>query len=261
VGSTISFNLANPLSDAFGWRGVWWFGAVAALVAAVLVGLALGKASEQITEPQSVAVKPGDHAQGHPPGSLWPWLLNPASWLLAMVLGAFSLCMVTYSTWAPMFFMESLGLGKGTASFYGSLIFTVGIVGNVVAGLVIDRTRDRYRMLILYCLLASMLFLGSFSLSSAALVGVYMVILGGVASFVITSIFTLAPATVPVPRHAAMGVSIAMVGSSLGTLVGPPFLGAVLSSGPWWLGGVSLGAVMGLGTAVAFVIWRQQRNV
>ena len=36
VGNVIMFNVAHPLLNTFGWRAVWWFGALLCLVALVV---------------------------------------------------------------------------------------------------------------------------------------------------------------------------------------------------------------------------------
>jgi hypothetical protein len=72
VGSFAMFNLAGPLMRAFGWQGLWWFGAALALAAMVIYGLV-------VSAPAAAPV-----ARAAPAGRVTlDVLLNPASWLLA----------------------------------------------------------------------------------------------------------------------------------------------------------------------------------
>ena len=48
-------------------------------------------------------------------------LLNPASWLLALVFGTFNFAFMGYATWVPSYYNQGLGLSLESASFYASL--------------------------------------------------------------------------------------------------------------------------------------------
>jgi nitrate/nitrite transporter NarK len=251
IGNVVMFNLAHPLMEALGWRAVWWFGAVLAAGAFVLVALVVA------SPPEDGAGKKRPSA---PPGELGRMLLNPDTWLLAFTFGAFGFALLGYNTWAPTFLMETLQVEPGAASFYASLMFLAAIPANIAAGWLMDRVKDRYRMLPVAFLITTVLFFWSFRLGSVAVVVPYMIALGLASNFIPTATFTLAPETMPRLEYAGLALGMVMAGTNVGGVAGPPALGAILSGGNWAMGGVCSSAVMALGTLVAWVLARRLRG-
>jgi MFS family permease len=70
LGNVTMFNAAHPLLATFGWRAIWWFGALLALTFLVIFSLV-------VTVPRR-ARQVGDRIAGSPTFSR-PVLLNPAS--------------------------------------------------------------------------------------------------------------------------------------------------------------------------------------
>jgi predicted MFS family arabinose efflux permease len=251
VGSVIMFNAAHPLVASFGWRSVWWFGALLAAATAVLWAFV-------------VADPPADAAAEVPspvaPAPLGRMLLNADSWLLALAFGTFAFSLLSYNTWAPAYLVDTMGMAPAQASLAASMVFLAGIPGNLFAGWILNRTRHRYRVLVLGFLVAGILFIPGFRLGSAAIVIPYMLVLGFVANIIPTTGFTLAPETMPAPSLAGLALAILSIGSGLGILVGPPSVGAVISARGWTAAGVLLVLVMGAGLATAVIAWRRARG-
>src|SRR5512143_1707284 len=105
VGSFIIYNLAAPLTNAFGWQSIWWFGALFALIAFVVYALVVS------APPAQANVSDQPHVEE---GSFGKMLLNPASWLLALIFGAFNFAFMSFSTWGPTYFNQGLGLSLET---------------------------------------------------------------------------------------------------------------------------------------------------
>jgi MFS family permease len=80
-----------------------------------------------------------------------------------------------------------------------------------------------------------------------------------VSNFVPTAVFTLAPETMPRIQLAGLGLAIVMTGTNVGSVAGPPALGAVLSSGDWVAGSIWLLAAMALGTVAAWYVAKRLR--
>jgi MFS family permease len=250
VGNALAFNLSEPLMQVLGWQAMWWFGALCALLAAIVYALV-------VTDPQQV---PGRPAAPCSASAFGRRLFNPPSWVLALAFATFTFCMLGYNTWAPTYLSGPAGIQPATANFLASLIFLVGLGTNLLAGWVIDRTRDRYRLLAVGFLFGAVLFSWSFSLQAVLPVALNTILLGTVAGFIVTSIFTLAPDTMELPQLASLGVAIAQVGSSVGTLTGPPALGLVIDLLGWPPAGLFLAAVMGVGLVTVVVARRPARS-
>jgi predicted MFS family arabinose efflux permease len=252
VGNVIMFNAAHPLMAACGWRAVWWFGALLALVAFLVCALV-------------VATPPGrsmrvDGSTQQEIGSLNRMLLNPTSWLLGLAFGLFGFSMLGYNTWAPSYLTETLRIDPATASFYASLMFVAGIPGSLVAGWAINRTQRRYALLTASLLVTGIILAGSFHLGSVRVVAPYMILLGFVSNFVPPTLFTLAPETMRILRFASLGLAVTIVGGNAGAMTEPPILGSVLSGGSWSSGSVVLVAAMRGGLIASLLAWRRMRT-
>jgi predicted MFS family arabinose efflux permease len=251
VGNVIMFNMAHPLIEAFGWRALWWAGALVALAAGVLVGVLVRNPSQEDTAPDRSSMAPAAHLRR---------LANPTTWLLALSFGAFGFCILGYNTWAPTYLVETLDIGAATASSYASLMFLAAIPANVFAGWLLNQMQDRYRGLPLLFLATSLLLVWSLRLPSAAIVVPYMLLLGLVSNFVPTFIFTLAPETMPGDLSAGLALATVMAVSNLGALAGPPSIGAILSQGTWATASSSLAVVMAMGALFAWLVRRKQKQ-
>ena len=251
LGNVIMFNLANPLLDALGWRAIWWFGALLALLGMVIYGLVVSDPPRPgVPIPHAASRSPLSVAGSPSPAPVARFLrrlLNPASWILGLAFGTLTFSMLGYITWAPTFLTERLHIDAAAASSYASLVFLAGIPGNILAGMILDRAQDRYRLLAICFLASSFVFAPSFLLGSVAVVVPYMILLGFITAYIPTAVFTLAPETMDRPQFAGLGLAIAMLGSSMGTLIGPPLLGSVISDGNWILGSLCLVLVTAFG--------------
>ncbi len=247
VGNVMIFNAAHPLQAAFGWRSIWWVGAGIAVLALSMFGLTV---TVPVSDSRRASVPIA-------PKMLGRTLLNGSSWLLALAFFALSFGLIGYNTWVPSFLIETMSLSVQAASFYASLMFLAGMLGNVVAGLVVNRTRNRHRLLTLVFLVTGLLFLFSFRLGSERLLVPYMGILGFVSNFIPTLVFTLAPETVERPEFAGMAMAMTAVCAGAGALIGPPVLGAVISRIGWAAGGICLAIVMLFGMVVSSLAWRR----
>ena len=195
VGSFIIYNLAAPLLKAFGWQGIWWFGALFALAAFVIYAA-------------TVSAPPAAEAANDQPReareAFGRVVLNPASWLLALVFSTFSFAFMGFATWGPTYFNQELGLNLEMASFYASLGSLAVIPSTLVAGRVLDRVRNRHMVMTVALAIAGVLLFWCFQLGSVDVIVPYTVALSFVAGFVPTTAFTLAPETMPDPRWAGL---------------------------------------------------------
>jgi MFS family permease len=242
VGGFIMYNLAGPLLNSFGWQGIWWFGALFASVALVIYAVV-------------VSAPPGTPTAGdHTPesgGSFGTSMFNPASWTLALVFATFNFTFLAYATWAPSYFNAALGVDSSTASFYASLMGLALIPSTLVAGWVLDHVKNRHLVITAALLLSGLLCLFSFQLGGANAIVPYMIMLGLVAGFVPTAIFTLASETMPDPRFAGLALGIVSTGQNLGMFFGPPIVGAKIAGGNWAAGIAPLVISLTIGVAAA----------
>ncbi|MBI5564668.1 MAG: MFS transporter [Chloroflexi bacterium] len=252
VGSIIMLNMAGPLQASFGWQGSWWFGAAFALVALIVYAVFVSApASTPSTHAPSPAVD----------SSFGKLLFNPASWLLALMFGAFNFAFMAVGAWSPMYFNQGLGVDPNTASFDASVPYLAVIPAMLIAGWVFDRVKNRHRVLTLAFAVCSIGMLWCFQLGSAAVIVPYMIVLGFSAGFIPTAAFTLAPETMPDPRFAGLALGVVSVGQNLGLSFGPPVVGALIANGNWaaGIGPVAVASAIGVAASIGLQISHTRR--
>jgi MFS family permease len=255
VGSFAIYNLAGPLTAAFGWRSLWWLGAALGV-------LAFGLYAALVDAPPKAA---GTPRPGEPPPSagegLRTVLSRPAPALLALTFATFTFAGTAYSTWAPTYLTDTLRLTPEAASFTASLSMLAVIPSAQVAGWVLDRVRRRNVVLTLAVLAWGLLWVMAFRLASPAMAALFMLATGFVGAYIPTAVFTLAPETLPRPELAGWVIGLVSVGQNLGMFLGPPVMGAVIAAGPWSAGLPILLGAAALGTATAYVLQRVAARV
>jgi predicted MFS family arabinose efflux permease len=251
IGNVLMFNLAYPLMNAFGWQSVWWFGVLMSAIALVLVALVVDSPSQTGSGASAAIAPTRDFGRN---------LLNPTSWLLALSFAIFGFSILGYNTWAPTYLTETLYMQPNAASFYASLMFVAAIPANILAGWLLNRLKDRYTLLPVAFLITTILFFWSFRLGSVSIVVPYMILLGLASNFVPTTTFTLAPETMPSVQIASLGLGIVIAGTNVGSLAGPPALGAVVSTSGWTAGSAFLVILMSVGTIVAWYVAKELRT-
>jgi predicted MFS family arabinose efflux permease len=250
LGNVTMFNLAPVLLRAFGWRSVWWFGALLSLAA-------LGVFAWVVREPRPDG-EPASQRRSDSPSLRH--VLRPTAWLLGACFCALSFCLIGYNTWAPTYLHDTLQMDAAAASSYASLLFLAGIAANLVAGWVMDHTVHRYRVLQAAFVATGLVFYWSFRLGSVGAIAPYMVAVGLASNLIPTSLFTLAPESMGAASLAGLAVAILTVASNVGVLAGPPALGALIGGGQWAAGSGVLMAVLGAGLVASLLAGRAARN-
>ena len=251
VGTFVMYNLAAPLMGSFGWQGIWWFGAVFALIALVIYAAV-------VSAPPTVEAAQDRSAEADQ--SFGRMLLNPASWILALVFAAFNFTFLAYATWAPLYFNRALGVDPLTASFYASLTSLAIIPSTIIAGWILDHFKNRHLVLTSALLISGILFVWSFQLSSAAAIVPYMIVLGLVGGFIPTATFTLAPETMPNPKFAGLALGMVSVGQNLGLFLGPPIVGNLIAEGNWAAGVIPLVVAAAIGVGASIMLQSRRAN-
>ncbi len=246
AGSLIIFNLANPLVNVAGWRGVWWFSGMMSFAALVCYALVVDAPSKgESAEEQTTSGTPVFYSK---------ILFNPACWILALVFAAFNFCFLALLTWEPIFLTTVIGITPAKASFDVSIISVAAIPSCIIAGAVLNRTRRRGRILIGGMLALGLLIIWCFRLPGEPLVIPYMLVLGFLGGFVPTTVFTLAPEIAESPEFAGLVLGIVAIGQNAGMMLGPPVVGKAIESNGWGGGITPILIVMAIGlTASLFV--------
>lgn len=259
MGMAIIMLLSPFMLDGIGWQGMWLVNA--AIVAVFIAILPLGLRPErQRGRGQGAANGEAAPAGEAPRAFDWPGAkalaARPGPWLLGFIFTLYSLQWFAVMTWLPTFLIETQGRSLTSASLFAALVVFVNVFGNVAAGWMMMK-RDAPRWILIgfsYVVMAA-----TVPLVFSAGVGGEAKILLAIAFSALTGLLPAAclagaAAHAPSPAQNAMSNGFVIQGATIGSLVGPPIMGALTSSfgsweNFWWvmLIGPAIGLVLAAG--------------
>jgi MFS family permease len=224
LGMLIDFAVAPSFLERWNWQGLWWlsilYSAVMLVCFLVLVRPRQGESGLAVSGRHFAADK-----EPVPPArkkDLWR-LLVLSSCLQFMILG--------FLTWFPSFLQKTQGSSLGRLSFIMSMQAVAAVVGGPLGGFLCDRFGWKRIATVMLFGLAILMPLCAMVRSAWALqAAVYGQALVG--SMIPPAILAGAAALSAKERH---GVTMAFLqtGNSVGTILGPLVLGAVIDRWSW----------------------------
>lgn len=245
LGSTLMFLLAPVIAGRWQWQGVWWFGCLFAVIAAILYLLFVQSSPQgsQDAIPEE-RLKPEDIGRA---------LRNRDLWYISILFFAFNYVFNAFVTWAPTFLNQVRGSSLASASLIISLMTIFAIISSPVAGWVSDRIGSRKLICVVPMLLMMLLLPVAFSLGASAF-RPYGILLGLVAGFVPTGVFSAGVEVLGDRRLNGMAIAVIMIGQNTGMLLGPFLFGAVVGSmGGWQTAFWMLAPVAALGAVAGWI--------
>lgn len=226
VGLFIIYNLAKPLESIFSWRGVWWFNAVFASIIALIYYLVIDYPYESNTIESREKLKNKKNA------NLKLGLKNLNIWRLTIIFFIIGMSIQGYNTWLPTFLVD-FGLKESISNFNASLITMGSIPAIVTAGLMLTYTKRHKNILTTGLFLSIVTFSFWFRFGSIYVIAPWMILIGLSTGLSPTCIFTMATETVSQPEYIGFSLAMVNMGFNLGTIIGPPVIGMVISKCGW----------------------------
>jgi nitrate/nitrite transporter NarK len=232
--------VAPPLAQAYGWRAVWWFGAIYALAVTVLYLVVVRPA------PLDGVPAPAD---GHPDGasvSSKQVLRNRNIWLLAAAFAGFIAVVIGSSTYLPTFLATQRGIPLSQAALLAAIPTLVTIFSAPGGGILSDRIGSRKKPYLVGIALAIVLAPLAWVATGPGLI-VVLVVTGLASGLVPMAIFSAAVEASGHERQGGMAMAIIMVGQNAGLLLGPIVFGTLGQSVGWTAAFASIAVMAALG--------------
>jgi MFS family permease len=240
IGSAVALIVAPPLAQAYGWRAVWWFGAIYALAVTVLYLVVVRPA------PLDGVPAPAD---GHPDGasvSSKQVLRNRNIWLLAAAFAGFIAVVIGSSTYLPTFLATQRGIPLSQAALFAAIPTLVTIFSAPGGGILSDRIGSRKKPYLVGIALAIVLAPLAWVATGPGLI-VVLVVTGLASGLVPMAIFSAAVEASGHERQGGMAMAIIMVGQNAGLLLGPIVFGTLGQSVGWTAAFASIAVMAALG--------------
>ena len=244
LGSLIIFNVAPAVEASAGWRAVWWIGAAFGLVAFILYWLL-------VRLPPTAGTN--QHIKPEPAPSMRQALAGRNIWLLGLSFASFNMVLIgAVSTFFPTFLTTVRGFSLGSASFITSLPSLVVVVTAPLAGWLLDKVGVRKPFLVIASIAVAFFMLFPFSLNGWG-IPASMVMLGILAGFIPTAIFSAVPEVMGKVQLAGIGMGVIMLGQNFGQLLGPVIFGRLVETIGWANAGYWMIPVAAVGVVSAWL--------
>jgi len=248
VGTVMMLLIAPVLVQTAGWRAVWWFGALYALVVTALYLAFVRPAppaepADGAAPDDDVGVDAALPAGGVTSGQV---MRNRNIWLLAAAFAAFNAAGVGMGTFMPTFLVSQHGLTLQAAALVSSISTLIILFSAPAGGVLSDRIGSRKKPYLVGFAAALVLMPLTGVLSMTGLI-ILMIASGLVMGVIPTNIFAAAVEATGDPRQGGAAMAVIMVGQNAGMLLGPIVFGTLVQSAGWPAAFASLAAMMALG--------------
>ena len=258
VGSVLAFNVVPQLAAAGGWQLPFFVIAGVCAIAFILFALVF-------TMPQGASADMG--VEGTFKDS-FKYLKNRRIWILGAVFFLFSFATIgIMNTYYNTFLETQLGIDAQRAAFLSSLIMAISIVAAPVTGRISDKISIGRKYIVgivmMIILLPTSLFMFNSGTSAMTFMWAVIILQGIGGGMCGGSLRPMAPIVMPqTAMGATMGMAVMQFCQNMGSAVGSPLFGAVMSSTGWEMSSLILQLpCYVLGLIFIFFIMPRGKNV
>jgi MFS family permease len=218
-GGTIALLLAPVLIVTWSWRALWLVFAVAAAVAAVVIGLT-------VKEP------PRAHVSSF--RLVTESLVQPGNIAMALLFACYVAQWTSVMVWLPTFLTEH-GASTAGASVATALMVLVNVPGNLLGGWLLSRGVPRGRLVLIAAVIVALCELGMLpSILPGDARFALMLVFSFTAALMPASIFAGLPVHARSPQHIATGTGMVQQASNIGQFFGPLAIALIASRYGGW---------------------------
>ena len=236
IGLMTMLLVAPALASWGGWRSVWWFGCLYAILTTLLFLLVVRPAPAQ----EAAVATPGPSAMGRT-------LHNPTVWWLGAAFACYCTAVFAIGTFLPTYLYTVRGVALAQAAGLTSITSLMSIFSGPTGGLISDRIGSRKRVY-LFGLIAAAIILPLTGAASLPMLVVLVAAQGLFLSVTPPNIFAAAVETGRETGGSGLAMAVVMMGQNAGVLLGPLMFGILVGdSGGWALAFASLPVICLLG--------------
>ena len=248
LGLFISLKGANILvdvNDISSWRSLWWACMAIVLIIMVLFALFIKeKKQEKIID-------------NNRQGQFWQGIKSLQAWRLSLIFASFSFCLTAFMTFGAAYCEKQLGFSAQEANSCLSVLSLGMFAGGFTMGLILNKSKNRERWLIISMLLLVGCSSVIFEFPRAIAV-IYMAFTGFIMQMTPAIIFAVAPNAASSEETVGVAMAIVTIGSSVGGF-GAVVIGSVIDLGGYHAATIVMLAAALIGLAGA--IFKGKRKV
>lgn len=237
------FFFGVSLTNAFGWRGVWWCSTGIALFALFLYAVFVKDARPKKSSAQLGSLKRN---------TVSSVLRCKSVWFVSIAMLCFNFGCFGFVTWAAPCWTAQFSIEIEHANRWISILSCWAVPLVVVIGYLLDKF-DHHKFSIAAFFLYIFVVPAAFLLPGENTIPLFVFIYPFFDGAVAAGLWTLAPQTVRESEQVPMAIALLSMLQNVGMLIGPPIVGAVIERWGWSMAVVPLVAVTIIGTLLT---WR-----
>lgn len=237
IGNIVTLLLAPTMAVSYGWRSVWWAGAIFSAVSFVLFAVLfrLPKKGEMGEAP---APAPAEMPQAESP-SLLKGMANSSFWMIGIAFGVYNLVVMAMCSFLPTYLETVLHYSptfdKGlflNASFVTAFIMLASIFSGPGGGYLSDRMGSRKTIVLISYILMTLTFLMPFSVTGW-MIPMYMLLFGIFGGPIAPVLLAAVPEVSRKPQLIGIGMSVAALCQNVGMYIGPSLFSRIQVAQGW----------------------------
>jgi MFS family permease len=217
--------LAPLLMPIGGWRGLWIVNMGMLLLAAL--GIRRSQSAYVVSHPVA--------SDAHPWRAARAALAQPAPWLLAFVMGCWTIQHYALIIWLPTFLREQRDLGLLAVSLLSCLMVLVNVPGNLIGGSLLQRGFRRGNLIAFASLVTGLSSIGIFldglpDLARYAL----CLLLSFTGGLIPASVLSASASLAKTPKQIGTLQGLFMQIGNVGPFIGPPLIASLVAASGLW---------------------------
>ncbi|MBV7276410.1 MFS transporter [Clostridium sp. PL3] len=227
VGQSIMLIVAPRIAGSYGWKGVWWFATIYAIVFLVIWFLFIknppASNHENVNDSDQAAENSkSDHSA----------LKNKSVWFLAITLCLFLTGLMSLVFFLPTYLNLIRGMSMTKASSMVSVVTLLGIPFGIVGGILSDKIGSRRWFSIILMVITAILF-GTIPLVPTDKIIFSAIGLGIVPGMVLPPIFAAVTEVLDDQKMAGIAMGLLSTGQNVGMALGAAGFGAIVQASNW----------------------------
>lgn len=235
---TICFLMSEPLTNNFGWQGMWYLGIASCSIAVILFIAFVTTPEDEENYAPIQQIQSGD--------AINSLLKNKTIWRIGFIAFMFACISFTFNVSVSPLLQQNLNFSLGKASLLVAVLYFTEIFYSSSYGLLIGKIKDKRKLMIVTFLCLGIIGSLSFIIDTQYFILILCIFMVFDASNA-TILWDVAPMSASNSNEISLSVGVLNIGLNSGILIATPLAGYLLESFGYFSVGIAIVVFMIIG--------------